>query len=194
MASKNQFKQSSDRHYSWTYGDTWPKDGELDIIEGVNRQSANKLALHTTKGCKINKTGAFTGLVQSTDCDVYSPTQPNNQGCLFDSRQANSYGTNFNTKNGGVYAIEWTSAHISVWFFPRASIPANVRSKNPDPTKWGRPVARFSGGCQIDKYVQRQKLVRRSNPSPALLTNDLKMTNCLLSSIGLQHQLLRRLG
>ncbi|KAI1910593.1 hypothetical protein LOZ61_004341 [Ophidiomyces ophidiicola] len=147
----------------WTVGDVWPRDGELDIIEGVNQQSMNKMAMHTTEGCKINVAGDFTGIVETRDCNVYSPNQAFNQGCLVSSTQANSYGTNFNNINGGVYAIQWTSAHISIWFFPRGNIPSDMTSQNPDPTKWGRPGARFSGECDMDRFMKQQRLIFNTN-------------------------------
>lgn len=41
----------------WTVGPEWPSNGEIDIIEGVNSQQANSMALHTTPGCSINDLG-----------------------------------------------------------------------------------------------------------------------------------------
>lgn len=34
----------------WTLGPNWPKDGEIDIIEGVNDAAQNQMTLHTTPG------------------------------------------------------------------------------------------------------------------------------------------------
>ncbi|EEP81826.1 predicted protein [Uncinocarpus reesii 1704] len=143
----------------WTVGSRWPEDGEFDIIEGINRQSVNKMALHTTKGCKIKRQGDFSGVVETPDCDVNSPTQAANQGCLITARHGGSYGTDFNKNNGGVYALEWTSSEITVWFFPRGSIPSDVKSSHPNPKGWGKPMARFSGDCDLDKFVQKQRIL-----------------------------------
>lgn len=56
--------------------------------------------------------------------------------------------------------MEWTSDAISVFFFPRASIPADVLGENPDPKTWGAPMAKFSGGgCPIDKYFSEHKMI-----------------------------------
>jgi hypothetical protein len=41
----------------WTVGDSWPTNGEIDIIEGVNSQKSNSMALHTNPGCSINDVG-----------------------------------------------------------------------------------------------------------------------------------------
>lgn len=56
--------------------------------------------------------------------------------------------------------MEWTSDAISVWFFARASIPADVLGESPDPKGWRNPMAKFSGGgCSIDKYFAEQKMI-----------------------------------
>lgn len=31
----------------WTLGPDWPNNGEIDIIEGVNSELVNSMALHT---------------------------------------------------------------------------------------------------------------------------------------------------
>jgi len=37
--------------------DEWPKSGEIEIIEGVNRNSGNKYVLHTDTQCEVNGLG-----------------------------------------------------------------------------------------------------------------------------------------
>ncbi|KAL8727906.1 MAG: hypothetical protein Q9181_005540 [Wetmoreana brouardii] len=37
----------------WTTGPNWPSNGEIDILEGVNKQSTNKMTLHSDPGCSI---------------------------------------------------------------------------------------------------------------------------------------------
>ncbi|EEQ86361.1 hypothetical protein RJZ56_006804 [Blastomyces dermatitidis] len=142
----------------WATGATWPDDGEFDIIEGVNKQNKNVVALHTTAGCKVEDNNKYSGILVTKDCDVYSPNQPSNQGCLFRAPSATSYGTAFNSIGGGVYATEWTSDSISVWFFPRYQIPSNINDENPDPSTWPRPIAHFTG-CEFDKFFQEQRII-----------------------------------
>lgn len=48
----------------------------------------------------------------------------------------NSQGDGFNAAGGGIYATEWTSNGISIWFFPRNGIPADLVSGTPSPTGW----------------------------------------------------------
>ena len=38
----------------WSLGSgEWPKNGEIDIIEGVNTNNVNKYVLHTDTNCKV---------------------------------------------------------------------------------------------------------------------------------------------
>lgn len=143
----------------WTVGPNWPKGGEIDIIEGVNSQISNSMALHTVGGCSISNNGLFSGTISTPNCDVNAPGQPNNAGCQILMSNSASYGTGFNQGQGGVYATEWTSDHISIWFFPRGAIPADIYSASPDPGNWGQPAASFAGGCDIDYFFSSHQIV-----------------------------------
>lgn len=130
----------------WMLGaGTWPNGGEIDIVEGVNDQSFNKMTLHTTAGVKIqNDTSALTGTIFTGDCDVNAQGQDKNQGCqVIDSSSTPSFGEPFNKNGGGVFATEWTSHFIKIWFFPRNKIPKEALSSSPDPSTWGKPNALF---------------------------------------------------
>ncbi|KAA8907441.1 putative endo-1,3(4)-beta-glucanase [Sphaerosporella brunnea] len=142
----------------WTVGDNWPNQGEIDIIEGVNLQTSNNVALHTSDGCTITGTGA-SGTLGTTNCYVYAPGQSNNAGCGFRDNSNASYGDGFNANGGGVYAMEWTSDYINVWWFPRSQIPADVLGSNPNPSGWGTPSAAFQGNCNIDDHFTNHKVV-----------------------------------
>lgn len=143
----------------WTVGPNWPAGGEIDIIEGVNSQVSNSMALHTNQGCAITNNGLFSGTISTPNCDVKAAGQPNNAGCQILMSNSASYGTGFNQGQGGVYATEWTSDHISIWFFPRSAIPADISSGTPNPGNWGQPAARFAGGCQIDNFFSNHQIV-----------------------------------
>jgi hypothetical protein len=140
-------------------GSDWPVNGEIDIIEGVHGQSVNTMAMHTNAGCSITSTGAFSGSLQTDDCDVNAPDQATNAGCAIKSQDTSTYGSGFNANGGGVYATEWTSDALSIWFFPRDGIPSDISSGNPDPSNWGLPHGQFAGNCDIDEHVKDQKLV-----------------------------------
>ncbi|KAI8069785.1 concanavalin A-like lectin/glucanase domain-containing protein [Gilbertella persicaria] len=131
----------------WMMGSSWPFDGEIDILEGVNKQKVNALALHTGNTCTM--AGAkqiMKGLKsQYPNCYAYDPEQPPNNGCSISDTSTSSYGAGFNKNKGGVYAMLWDiKKGFQVWFFPRASIPKDIRSgKALNPAKWGTPVAHF---------------------------------------------------
>ncbi|KJZ72402.1 hypothetical protein HIM_08205 [Hirsutella minnesotensis 3608] len=137
----------------------WPELGELDIIEGVNSQGHNNIALHTRQGCQILDGGDFTGRIDTYNCYVYAPDQHKNIGCKIIADQPSVYGDVFNAEGGGIYAVDWTSKAIKVWFFPRQSIPADIASSRPAPATWGLPLASFSGACDVDSYVRNQTLI-----------------------------------
>lgn len=138
-------------------GASWPSNGEIDIIEGVNSQSQNDMTLHSSSGCSIQNSGS--GTLVTSNCDVNAPNQATNAGCqIAASSSAASYGTGFNSAGGGVYATEWTSQGISIYFFPRGSVPSDIASGNPDPSSWGKPAASF-GGCNFDSYFKEQQIV-----------------------------------
>jgi hypothetical protein len=143
----------------WMLGSDWPNNGEIDIIEGVSAQTSNNMAMHTDAGCTITNTGAFSGSLETANCDVSAAGQPTNAGCSIRSADDSSFGSGFNSNGGGVYATEWTSEAVSIWFFPRGAIPSDITSGSPDPSGWGLPQGQFTGGCDIDDKVRNQQLV-----------------------------------
>ena len=143
----------------WTVGPSWPNNGEIDIIEGVNTQSYNHYAVHTSSGCSISNTGMFSGSIETQDCDVNAAGQPNNAGCSIVTSDTSSYGDGFNAGRGGVYATEFTPSAISIWFFPRSAIPADITSGSPNPSGWGNPHASFGSPCNIGQIVKQQQIV-----------------------------------
>ncbi|EXJ94023.1 endo-1,3(4)-beta-glucanase [Capronia coronata CBS 617.96] len=143
----------------WLLGPNWPYSGEIDIIEGVNDQNTNNMAMHTDAGCSITNTGAFSGSLETANCDVDAADQASNAGCSIRSGDTTSFGSGFNWNGGGVYATEWTSDAVNIWYFPRSGIPADITAGTPDPTGWGLPQGQFAGGCDIDSKIQNQQLV-----------------------------------
>ncbi|KAH7399297.1 concanavalin A-like lectin/glucanase domain-containing protein [Pyrenochaeta sp. MPI-SDFR-AT-0127] len=144
----------------WTVGGDWPNNGEIDILENVNEATNNGVTLHTGPGCQIGQDlTQFSGSVTTPNCDVAAKGQGKNVGCSIKTESVKSYGAGLNQNGGGVYATEWTAEAISVWFFPRESIPTDVLGDSPDPSGWGLPVAKFSGGCDIPNTFKQHKIV-----------------------------------
>ncbi|KAI9851854.1 MAG: hypothetical protein M1838_002570 [Thelocarpon superellum] len=136
--------------------DPWPAGGEIDIIEGADEQTANKIALHTGDNCSMDQGYSQSiGVPGPTDCAVSTSYT----GCTEQDKNPGSYGQAFNDGEGGVYAMEWNSDHIAVWWWARRDIPADVTSGNPDPTSWATPVARFKGSCDIDSHFSNHQII-----------------------------------
>ncbi|KAL1604091.1 hypothetical protein SLS60_005683 [Paraconiothyrium brasiliense] len=140
------------QHSFWMFGPNWPMQGEIDIIEGVHEQDTNALTLHTSTGCSVGSdTSLFSGSVETQNCDVKAEGQAENAGCSIKSPDNKSYGAGLNDNGGGVYATEWTSDAISIWFFPRGSVPDGATGDNPDPSSWGTPTAKWvKDSCDVD--------------------------------------------
>ncbi|KAF7870031.1 hypothetical protein EAF04_004815 [Stromatinia cepivora] len=142
----------------WLVGPHWPYTGEIDVIEGVSLASTNSITLHTAPGCVINTAGSQPGITPS-DSNCNSNNGYN--GCGVATNKPNSYGTGFNNVGGGVYAVQWESSGIYVWFWPRGSVPADITAGNPVTGNWGLPVVAFNGGsgCNMDSFFKDQSIV-----------------------------------
>jgi len=124
----------------------------------VNLAGSNTITLHTSAGCNINTAGSQYGTnLQHSNCN-----QDNgNTGCGATTTTANAYGDSFNSIGGGVYAMQWESSGIYVWFFPRGNIPADITNGRPVTGNWGTPVVAFNGGsgCNIDSFFKNQNII-----------------------------------
>lgn len=144
----------------WMVGPDWPANGEVDIVEGVNEQTSNRMTLHTGSGVVISEAETFTGQVVTPNCDVNAPGQERNAGCTILDGDNTTYGDGFNENGGGVYATELASAGIKIWFFPRDAIPEDIASGNPEPGEgWGTPRAAFAGDFEVDNHFKDLKIV-----------------------------------
>ncbi|KAL8949147.1 MAG: hypothetical protein Q9222_004728 [Ikaeria aurantiellina] len=125
----------------WTTGPSWPSNGEIDIIEGVNLQPYNQMTMHTSGGCSL----------VGSSCK-------GNEGC---AAKGGAFGDGFNHNKGGTYAMEWTSDAIKIWFFSKGQEPKDILGESPDPTKWSNPISQFQGGsnCDIDSHFKDQNIV-----------------------------------
>jgi hypothetical protein len=145
----------------WTKGQNWPDDGEIDILEGINLNTNNQIALHTRPGCThVASPPNQLGKSLELDCSK-------DAGCTVQDPRVTSYGDGFNKAGGGIFATQFASDGIYIWFWSRASIPTSVTalssSKSPitSLTDWGNPVASYPGGsnCDIPKAFTSQNLI-----------------------------------
>jgi len=138
----------------WTVGPNWPSGGEIDIIEGVNTDSADQTTLHTNPGCTManEDRSKFTGNLVNADCQ-------GNTGCGIKTG-AGSYGAPFNSHQGGVFAMEWTANYIQTFYWARGSVPADVTSNSPNPGSWGKPYGYFQLGSNCpNSHFQKHQIV-----------------------------------
>ncbi|KAF4626526.1 hypothetical protein G7Y89_g11639 [Cudoniella acicularis] len=142
----------------WLFGPNWPNSGEIDVIEGVNLAGTDTITLHTAAGCTINTAGSQGGTtLQNANCNSNNA----NNGCSVTTTTSNAYGNAFNSNGGGVYAMQWESSGVYVWFFPRNAIPADIQAGAPVTGNWGLPIVAFNGGsgCNIDSYFANENIV-----------------------------------
>ncbi|KAJ3090812.1 hypothetical protein HK100_007344, partial [Physocladia obscura] len=135
-------------------GQTWPYAGEIDIIEGVNQATTNQQTLHTSEDCSFTASQmAQTATLDFGDCNSANGAN-GNEGCGTTNYQANAYGAPFNANGGGVYATEWSSTGISIWFFPRNAIPSDITAGAPNPAGWGTPSSNwpFGSWCTANHF------------------------------------------
>lgn len=153
----------------WSFGPDWPGSGEIDILEGVNSQTSNEITLHTAEGCTMTKGTqiASTKMIDTADCGADN----GGTGCPQKTVSTRNFGAGLNAGGGGVYAMEWTSSAISVWFFERNGTVANQLSAASstsavDTSSFGTPIAQFAGGsgCDIDSYFKNHNIVIVSIP------------------------------
>lgn len=163
-------------------GDTWPKAGEIDILENVNDVEENRYTLHTTAGITVAPNSTFQdetgsgmrGNLLTGNCDVNAPGQDRNAGCsVADFNGSLSYGTAFNNNSGGVFATLIDDAGVRIWFFNRTSIPADIAAGTPYPphignstiqlqaSTWGVPNARFTGpsSAAISQHFRDMQII-----------------------------------
>ncbi|KAF9262641.1 hypothetical protein L218DRAFT_960119 [Marasmius fiardii PR-910] len=143
----------------WSQAPGWPAGGEIDTFEGVNLFTQNQMSLHTLPGChQVNPVQTST-LITNPDC---SNTTNNNEGCIVNDPNTNSYGKPFADAGGGVFVTEMATSGISIWFFTRSVVPSSISSNAStiDTSTFGEPVANYPAtGCPMDKYFGPQALI-----------------------------------
>ncbi len=130
----------------------WPRNGEVDILEGVNGQTVSKTALHTSDKCDMyahvspnSMTGDwewvsgipnqwtgqpdFKTAKPADNCWVMAQHQWANEGCTAVHDRNDTLGAPVNDNGGGVYALEWDPENKAIrsWVFsPIQDMPQNL--------------------------------------------------------------------
>ena len=56
--------------------------------------------------------------------------------------------------------VQWDNGGISIFFFPRNSIPNDITANAPNPDSWGKPMAFWpSSGCDPFKFFKKHSLI-----------------------------------
>jgi len=145
-------------------GATWPANGEIDVIEGISLNTNNLMSLHTSSGCTFTKQTQYGPWVGG---DCYGADN-NGAGCGTNGNSSTTYGAGWNAAGGGLYVVEWTSAFIKVWIYPKnmaGGLPADLVNGAPDQTKRGEPHAYWLGSssCTIDNHFKNQQIILNIN-------------------------------
>ncbi|KAK7935029.1 hypothetical protein PG985_000524 [Apiospora marii] len=141
----------------WTFNFKENPYGEIDILEGAMFQDGNAVTLWTGNECRFTNIGSKE---ERNNCkwDIEDARGCGSTGPL------NSYGTPFNDVGGGVYALYLAPQRARVWFFPKAQVPADARTDDPDPDSWAGAglLADFQtghGGCDVARNFHTQSVV-----------------------------------
>lgn len=141
----------------------WPKNGEIDVIEGVNDKIPNRSALHTINNCSIaTPANELTGTVASTNCSYLNNF---NEGCAITWDRKDSYGPALNAIGGGWFVTERTDSRVSVWFWGRqdANVPPAVKYGLPImcTKEFGTPVALWesSSTCDLHDVLREHNII-----------------------------------
>ncbi|KAH7633379.1 hypothetical protein B0T09DRAFT_333695 [Sordaria sp. MPI-SDFR-AT-0083] len=145
----------------WMVGDNWPQDGEVDIYEMWSLADHNRITYHTgtpaqVGECKlVDETHVET--TETWNCDNYATGQWVNEGCGVTEKQGQ-----WGSPSGGVYAIEWTEDHLSVWSW--ATEPTDIENGTPNPETWGRPhMSVTSKTCDVEKAFKNLRFILNIN-------------------------------
>ncbi|KAK7688793.1 hypothetical protein QCA50_008333 [Cerrena zonata] len=141
----------------WTKGQDWPRQGEIDIVEGINTMTNNQMALHTFNGCNAATGTNQLGKTGTTNCNDTAGA-----GCTVAETADNSFGASFASNGGGVWATQFDASGIFIWFWGRSNVPASISTATDsiDISSWGAPSASYpSSACDIGSFFGPQQLV-----------------------------------
>ncbi|KAF7334272.1 hypothetical protein MSAN_02388800 [Mycena sanguinolenta] len=146
----------------WFTGADWPYQGEIDV--GVSLYNENIYSVHTGSGCSIpsSAVSAMTQVtvVEGTDCDATQFPA----GCGFSDKTATTFGPGFNKAGGGVFALQFDTTGIKMWFFQTGSVPSDITALAPNPSTWGSPrMSVPTSSCSPTTYFSDLMMIVDTN-------------------------------
>lgn len=123
-------------------------------------QSRPETSSQPTASTKRTSTKGALSRWRATRYAVFSYIQVKGSSLLIGAFAINQYGQAFAQNGGGVYATLWDTTGISVWFFPRQYIPADLPTDTPNPAGWGLPTAFYpQTACDFSKFFTPQTVI-----------------------------------
>ncbi|KAF5313408.1 hypothetical protein D9611_008511 [Ephemerocybe angulata] len=170
-------------YWSTASNNAWPRDGEIDILEGTHDNEHNQITWHTTGGCYLDASQKFTGtlLDKAENGSVQCNEDPvgGRYGCSTMEWSQASYGPYFESQGGGILAMKWDEYSIAVWSFFRAAIPKDVTSGAPQPSTWGPPSAVLANTkCNITDHFRNHVVIFDITFCGDLAGNNYGTTQC----------------
>lgn len=87
------------------YSTTWPRGGEIDMIEQVNGLSNNHVTLHTGPGCQVDMSTSTGGIVATVSDPGNCNNNDGKDGCS--TQQPDGTGGATQSETGAIYLCEW---------------------------------------------------------------------------------------
>lgn len=157
----------------WLYAEASSEhaSGEIDMIEQANLATSNEMTIYayrnddTPATCAISdRNVSMEGTIEggsSSDGNCI-PDDDGVGGCAISDARPGAFGTQFNDNGGGVYATQWDSDGVRIWWWsPPSTMPQDATTgplgSSPSPSTWGTPSARFHG-CDWDRFLGAQHI------------------------------------
>ncbi|RDA93642.1 hypothetical protein CP533_4853 [Ophiocordyceps camponoti-saundersi (nom. inval.)] len=139
----------------WTHGRDWPYDGEVDLLEGYNLNSWNQPGFRTAQKYRSDHCQLRSTPQNQQSGRIYRESCTSEDGCF--AADASAFDK---PAAGGIFAMEWTSAHIKLYRWRPGSEPRDINSDQPDTSRWGTPmVYLLNDDCDIDSHFADQRIV-----------------------------------
>ncbi|KAJ7636967.1 glycoside hydrolase family 16 protein [Roridomyces roridus] len=150
----------------WLTGANWPYQGEIDVVEGVSLYNKNIYSVHTGSGCSFQQSdiSALTKvqLLEATGLSCDANSDPG--ACGFSDTSSTTFGPGFNKAGGGVFALQYDTSGIQMWFFAPDSVPSDITSLAPNPSTWGSPrMAVPKSTCNPSTFFKDLMLIVDTN-------------------------------